>query len=182
MIRLFIALKIPADVREKIFNLPKEIIKNYNDYKWEKFDKIHLTLKFIGEVKKDLIQPIIESMKFIENYSAFECSFTKLGFFYRFKEPKTLWLGLSLDDTVKELVKQLNENLAQYNIPIEKRDFRPHLTMMRIKGRVNKNFIDSFLNFRVEPEKFISNEISLMESKLEPAGSIYSDLKVFNLK
>ncbi len=182
MIRLFIALKIPDDVRQKIFNLPREIVNNYNDYKWEEIDKIHLTLKFIGEVKEDLIQPVTESIKFIEEYSAFECLLTRFGFFYRFKEAKILWLGFSIDDSIKELVKRLNENLTKFNIPAEKREFNPHLTMMRIKKKVNQNFIDSFLNFQVEPEKFISNEIALMESKLNPAGSIYSSIKIFNLK
>ena len=137
MSRLFIALKIPDDVREKIFSLPKDVVNNYNDHKWEPLDKIHLTLKFIGEVKEDLVRPINESINFVEEFPAYKCSLTKFGFFYRFKEANILWLGLSMDDSIKVLVKRIDENLAQFNIPAEKRDFKPHLTMMRIKRKVS---------------------------------------------
>lgn len=181
MIRLFIALKIPDNVRKKIFHLPQSIVNNYNDFKWEKYNKIHLTLKFIGEVKEELVQPIFESVKFIENYPAFGCSLTKFGFFYRFKEAKILWLGLSMDDSIKELVRELNYKLEKFNIPVEKRDFKPHLTMLRIKKKVNEDFINSFVNFEIKPEKFISSEVALMKSELSQSGSVYSDLKIINL-
>ena len=86
-----------------------------------------------------------------------------------------------MDNSIKELVKELNYKLEKFNIPAEKRDFNPHLTMLRIKKKVNKDFINSFVNFEIKPEKFISSEVSLMKSELNQSGSVYSDLKIFNL-
>ena len=51
MIRLFIALKIPEEIKDKIFGYCFDAIENAVGYKWEAKDKVHLTLKFIGEVK-----------------------------------------------------------------------------------------------------------------------------------
>ena len=182
MSRLFIALKIPQDIREKIFNLPQKIVYDYGDYRWEPADKIHLTLKFIGDVDEELIEPICDSIGFISDYSAFKCNLTRFGFFYRLKDAKILWLGLSIDESIKDLVKKLNDKLAEFGIAAENREFKPHLTMLRIKNKTDKNFIDSFLKFKFEPEKFISKKVSLMQSKLNPSGSVYSDVKIFNLK
>ena len=50
MIRLFVALNIPQNIKEEIIRLRNRIITNPLDYKWEGPDKLHLTLKFIGEV------------------------------------------------------------------------------------------------------------------------------------
>ena len=50
MIRLFVALKIPENIKEQLFNICHELVSDASLYKWETKDKIHLTLKFIGEV------------------------------------------------------------------------------------------------------------------------------------
>ena len=63
-----------------------------------KKEKIHLTLKFIGDVEEDLVDKIAESLSFIEKYNSFELSLTKFGFFFRDNNPKILWIGLSNND------------------------------------------------------------------------------------
>ena len=55
MTRLFIALKIPLYIRKEIVNFTKEFLPGYEKYKWEQLDKVHLTLKFIGDIKEELI-------------------------------------------------------------------------------------------------------------------------------
>jgi 2'-5' RNA ligase len=51
MIRLFVALEIPGEIREYIFEQLKKSLPEFDRFKWEKKEKIHLTLKFIGNVK-----------------------------------------------------------------------------------------------------------------------------------
>ena len=91
MIRLFVALKIPEIVIDEIFKHCFSAVDYPADYKWETKDKIHLTLKFIGDVKEDLLPSIIEDLKFVKNYSAFHCTISKFGFFFRDNQAKILW-------------------------------------------------------------------------------------------
>lgn len=182
MIRLFVALLIPDEVRSIVFDHCNSAIENSSDYRWEEEDKIHLTLKFIGEVKEELIPQIINDIEFVKNFSTFNCSISKFGFFYKFNEAKILWCNLDTDDSIISLVDELNVRLKKLNIEPESRKFKGHLTLMRVKRKVSEDFIKSFKEYKFSPVKFTSNEIALVQSVLKPTGSEYKVLKIYELK
>lgn len=182
MIRLFAALKIPDPVIKEIIELRNKAFPGYHNYKWEPEDKIHLTLKFIGEIEEKLVDPVISELEFIRDYRKFNCSLTRFGFFFKNKEPKILWVGLSITDTVFSLVKELNAKLEKFGIQQEKKEFKAHLTLMRIKRHVDKNFIKSYEDFSIPGIQFTAGEIILFKSELMSAGSKYTELKKFILK
>lgn len=182
MIRLFVALKIPEMVRKEIIRLRNHAYPGYHNYKWEPEDKIHLTLKFIGEIDEKFVELLFNDLEFINEYSKLMCGLTRFGFFFRNKEPQILWMGLSVSGVVPEIADELNSRLEKYGVKPEKREFKAHLTLMRIKKRVDDTFIKSFENFKVPAVQFIADEIVLFRSELSPAGSRYTELKKFNLK
>jgi 2'-5' RNA ligase len=182
MNRLFIALKIPKEIRENIISLRNAALTNHESFRWEPEDKIHLTLKFIGDVNEDLTEPIINSLKFAADYNCFDCRLTKFGFFYKQGQPKILWLGLSLNYQVNLLVERINKELEAFSIPAEKRKFQPHLTIKRLRGDEGSGFIESFESFNIPEIKFKSGEIALMKSDLLPGGSKYTEIKKYYLK
>ena len=73
MIRLFIALLIPNEIRIQLINHCKKIVPDYYSYNWEKQDKIHLTLKFIGDFKEELLSQLMEEIDFIQRIKSFDC-------------------------------------------------------------------------------------------------------------
>ncbi len=180
MIRLFIALNIPDDVKSKLIELRNSVAGS--NYKWESKEKLHLTLKFIGDIQDDLLNPIISEINFIQNFSAFDCAVTNFGFFFRDNKPNILWAGLKIDESIYELVDKIEASLEKFSIKREKRKFHPHLTLLRIKNDPGKNFVNSFKNFTFEPLVFTANSISLFKSELFPQGSKYFEIKNFNLK
>jgi len=182
MTRLFVALKIPLDIRETIIKIRNNSVANPQKYKWEDKNKIHLTLKFIGEVKDELIQPIAGHILFIKEYKKINCTLNKFGFFYRDGKPKILWLGLDIDFEIYNLVERLNKELENFSIPAEHRKFKPHLTIKRLRGNEDEDFVNNFEKAIIPEINFTANEISLMKSELLPAGSKYEDLKIYNLK
>jgi 2'-5' RNA ligase len=186
MSRLFIALKVPAEIREKIITLRDEAIKDSNLYKWEPEEKIHLTLKFIGEVKAEITESIINSLKFVEEYRSFDCKLTRFGFFYKQDREgrlaKILWIGLSFSDYVNQLVEKINIELEKFSIPVDKRKFQPHITIKRLRGDEGSNFIESFESFKVPGVQFKANEVALIKSDLLPKGSKYTEIKKYSLK
>lgn len=182
MIRLFIALKIPDEIISEIFKHCFAVIDNPSGYRWEGRDKIHLTLKFIGEVKEELLSAIQDEIEFVKSYSAFPCEISKFGFFFRSGEAKILWCNVDTDNSIISLVHELNRRLNKFNIEIEKRKFKGHLTLMRIKKNVSDEFIQKYKDYKFKPLKFRANEIALIQSVLKPAGSEYNVLKIYELK
>ncbi|MFC2103717.1 RNA 2',3'-cyclic phosphodiesterase [Bacteroidota bacterium] len=182
MIRLFIAAKIPLEVIEYLINSCKKIAPNPNDYRWESPPKIHLTLKFIGEIDEHLLSEIGSELDFVSNYIAFEFSLTKFGFFFRDNAPKILWAGLETHESIHNLVEELNQRLSKFSIPVENRKFKPHLTMLRIKNDPGADFIDKFRQYSFDEYKFISREIILVKSRLLTTGAQYTEIKNYNLK
>jgi len=182
MIRLFVALLIPDEVKSIVFDHCNSITENSSEYRWEEKEKIHLTLKFIGEVKEELLSKIINEIEFVGNFFSFNCSISKFGFFYKFNEAKILWCNLDTDDSIISLVDELNLRLKKFNIEPETRKFKGHLTLMRIKRKVSEDFIRTVKEYKFSPVKFIANEIALVQSVLKPTGSEYKVLKIYELK
>lgn len=182
MIRLFVALKIPDEIIDTVFNYCHDASENPSGYRWESKDKVHLTLKFIGEVKEELLPAIVEELEFVKNYSFFDCTISKFGFFFRDNQAKILWCNVDTDDSIISLMKELNKRLEKYDIEIEKRKFKRHLTLLRIKDKVSEKFIKRFTEYSFNPIKFNANEITLIQSVLKPSGSEYNVLKIYELK
>jgi 2'-5' RNA ligase len=182
MIRLFIALKIPSELKDNLLNVCYELSESSELFRWEKREKIHLTLKFIGEVKEELLRSIVEEITFIEEYYSFNFNVTKFGFFYRNGLPSILWTGLKTDESFHRLVEQLNERLSIFSIPVERRKFEPHLTVLRLKKNPGKKFILKFEEYLFDNWNFNSSEISLIKSERLSTGARYTDIKKYNLK
>lgn len=182
MIRLFVALKIPVDVKNKLLQICNQLTQTPDLFKWEKPEKIHLTLKFIGEVEEELVSSIVKEIAFVEEYNSFNFNVTKFGFFFKFGEPKILWAGLKTDESIYSLVEEMNRRLSIFSIPVEKRKFKPHLTMLRIKRNPGTEFINNFEKYSFDNWNFNSNEITLIKSELFPTGARYTDIKKYNLK
>ena len=181
MIRLFVALKIPENVKEQLFNICYELVPDASLYRWETKDKIHLTLKFIGEVEENLVPPISTELDFVINYHSFDFTISRFGFFFRDRRPKILWTGLQTDESIIKLVEELNNRFEKFDIEPERRKFKSHLTLLRIKNKLDENFINNFNNYQFDNLNFKTNKIALVKSELSQAGAQYTEIKNYEL-
>lgn len=183
MTRLFIALIIPDDIKKFIFELRNKAFPRADKFKWEAADKIHITLKFLGDTREELIDPIsLELEKLLNGYGAMTCNLTRFGFFYNRKEARILWMGINIDNKIFDLVEKINILMKEFSFPVDKRKFNPHLTLKRLKGNEGAEFIRSFEKFEVPAVSFKTERIGLFKSELHPTGSKYTGIKIFNLK
>ncbi len=182
MVRLFVALNIPSDIKEYLLNTCRHLAVHPDKFRWETPDKIHLTLKFIGEVEDNLVDSIKTELDFIKNYHSFNFSVSKFDFFFRNGEPKILWAGLKTDDPIDNLIEEINRRLEKFSIPAERRKFKPHLTMLRIKIHPGEKFIQAFKNYELGKLNFTAKNISLIRSRLSTASAKYSEIKKYKLK
>jgi 2'-5' RNA ligase len=182
MNRLFIALNLPPEIKEDIVELRDSVMQISDELKWEPVEKLHLTLKFLGNVKNSTLEQIKEKLMFIEDYNSFNCRFSRFGFFYQEDRPRILWLGLNIDNRIFSFIGRLNEELKVFPIKQERRKFKPHLTLMRVKKPLSEDFIISYENFKLPEKEFVAGSISLIKSELNPQGSRYTEIKRYNLK
>ena len=181
MIRLFVALKIPENIKKQLLNICYEIIPDPSQYRWETTDKIHLTLKFIGEVEQNLVQHISTELDFVKNYRSFDFSISRFGFFFRDRKPKILWAGLQFDDAIFDLVEEINKRMEIFNIEPERKKFKAHLTLLRIKSNFDENVINTFNNYRFDKLNFKTKNIALVKSELSQSGAQYTEIKNYEL-
>ena len=181
--RLFVALEIPDDVLDQIICIRNSVYGSDSPAKWEKKDKLHITLKFLGDTNEELLENVKKSMDdILSRHKAIDLQFSKFGMFYRDKNPSILWLGLQKSVALKELFLELESGFSSLGFKKEDREFRPHLTLLRIKGDENITRLKKLVE---EPEldlKFDANKIILFKSTLLRSGSVYEVVENYFLK
>ena len=180
--RLFIALEIPGHALDQIIGIRDSLYGEDNVVRWEGKEKLHVTLKFLGDVELSII-PAIESelAVILEKMRSFKCNFNKYGIFYKDKEPKILWAGLKTVDSLKNIYESIEFTMEKLGFHREKRRFKPHITLLRIRGKENFSKLMKFPEFNIPELNFNAEIISIIKSELLRSGSVYSKIKSFKM-
>ena len=179
--RLFITLDIPDETIREIVRLRDELYSDKSP-RWEGKDKLHITLKFLGDTDVDVI-PQLELMltKLSDDFEQMKLSFNQFGIFYRNKLPSIFWLGISNNSYLVDIQDAVDEYCELFGFEREKRKFHPHLTLLRIKGNENFVLLENIAQTKITPLIFTAKTISLMKSELRRTGSAYTIIKSFEL-
>jgi 2'-5' RNA ligase len=91
-----------------------------------------------------------------------------------------IWVGLGGDiHSLLAIQSRLEEKLTAVGFPREKRSFKAHLTLGRIKQAANPAIIRQVINeyANLSSDDLIFKQIILYKSDLKPSGAVYSQLK-----
>lgn len=179
MKRTFIAIDIPPS--QEIRNCQEEFAyKLANDkIKWVQEGKLHLTLKFLGNTEEQKLDTIKNQLKLlVKNISPFTITVKKAGVFKNIGDPRVIWLGLENTGELIRLKEEIENVINPIGFQEESREFRPHLTLGRVKFIKTKDrlaeMIDHYKN--VEFLTFTVSELIYYESQLNKEGPVYSTL------
>jgi 2'-5' RNA ligase len=178
--RSFLAIEIPGQIRKKVNQLITQEKKNRLPIKWIRFENLHITMKFLGEIdesKQREIIPVLE--RICKTFIPFNINLEGIGCFPHVRNPRVLWIGVKYGVTVlTDIACEIEKNLGAIGF-IRDKHFHAHLTI----GRTRKFCkVDSLLAKPFISENFPVNSITLFESILKPEGPIYQALKIFNLE
>lgn len=183
--RLFIAVNLDPDISSSVEERLKPFRKNRPEIKWVKSSNLHFTLVFLGETQEMLVPFISQCVQqAVQGFPEFEISLSNVGFFPDQKHPKIIWLGV---DKGNQLFSQLGQSvqvsLQQQKIPFDLKTFIPHLTIGRIKAKLSHQSLETITTSweKVSGCQKI-NKLSLMQSRLQPQGAIYTVLETYFLK
>lgn len=181
--RLFVALEIPAAVRDALAALIQELHPLAPLAKWVRAENLHVTLKFIGEIPPPKAEAIRVALTQVHREGVLELRFRGLGFFPNEKRPRVLWAGIESDPRLARLAGAIEAKLEPLGIAPEERTFAPHLTLARfpvpglperLRAAVQENRAREFGELRAA-------EFLLIESRLKSSGAEYTSLQSFPL-
>ena len=190
--RIFCAVELPGDVRERaaahIARLREAAAGLPLKISWERAEKLHLTLKFLGEIEPARVEALQRAAnRAAGSVGKFEARLRGAGAFPASGNPRGLWLGLE-DETnaLAQLQERLEAECALENFPREARAFHPHITIARIRipvaapaRRLAK--LHGEMGFE-PPASFNVNDLIVMLSELGAGGSRYTPLSRHELK
>lgn len=180
MIRAFVALDLPAEVRSALavqqFLLPLQ-----RKIEPESF---HLTLLFLGEVPEPVLEAAHEEFETIVR-PPFGLEVAGLGLFGR-ERPRAVWAGLRPSDPLARLQARIERAARVAGIEPERRRFVPHVTLGRFappppeeRFRLERAVAEgaSFRGGAFEVTRFV-----LYRSHLGPKGTRYEELASYPLR
>jgi 2'-5' RNA ligase len=184
-IRSFIAIELPDAVLSRLDTVQQELKSEGLKVRWVRPQNIHLTLNFLGNVDPADVEKIDAAMAAaVGDFAPFRLKLGGMGVFPGIRRPRVIWVGLGGEmSALQNLQRSLAERLATIGFPKEKKSFKAHLTLGRVREAVNPNSIRQLLqnysdlgnqNFRVD-------RIILFKSDLKPSGAVYSHLEQANL-
>ncbi len=181
--RLFVALEIPEAVRRSLGDLMAKLRPAALGARWVRAEGMHLTLKFIGHVSPEKLEPIRGALGAIDAEGPVEICFGGLGFFPSEHRPRVLWVGIEATPNLAQLAADVESCLEPLSIAREQRPFKPHLTLARFpEPRPAPKLLDAIGPLAdAEFGKMRASEFHLFESRLKPMGAEYTVLATFRL-
>jgi len=146
---------------------------------------MHITLKFIGEVGAEKLEPIRAALAPVHSTGPIEMQFRGLGFFPNERRPRVLWCGVEASPNLAELAAAVERALVPLGIATESRDFVPHLTLARFNAEGGaRRDLGTLVRAAGELKSYDfdrtrETEFHLIESILKPAGAEYKRLESF---
>jgi 2'-5' RNA ligase len=179
-VRAFFGLPLPSEHRAQLATYLTESAAIAPQFRWVSAPNLHLTLRFIGNIERELVGSIADQLA-EARLSGFELGLGELGTFKRGRLVRVAWLGLTEGaEAANELARRIEAECARAGLEAEQRPFQPHLTLARARNRFGGVLPQLPPAPRLESWK--ADELVLYESRLSPKGSIYQPLRVLALE
>src|SRR5215813_8335009 len=174
--RMFCAIELPEVLRQQLVQHIQQLREAVPQAhaSWNRPENIHLTLKFFGDVKQDLIPKIsAAAARAVEQFGPFQIGVGSTGAFPKLSQPRVLWIGVS-DPSGKlaTLQHQFESESAREGFAKEERPFRPHLTIARIRNPAgSRTLAQAHQRLGFAAQTFTANEFIVFRSELSSQGS-----------
>jgi 2'-5' RNA ligase len=184
-IRTFVACELPREIRSEIGSIQENLKHRRLRLKWVRWKNLHITLKFLGDVPVERIGPIADAIgEAARNFAPMSLSAKGIGVFPGIRRPRVLWIGIGGE--LSQLVRfqgAVAGGLAEVGFPADKRPYKGHLTIGRIKAAVDSRqlaeALTEFSDFETAP--FRVDEVVVVRSRLKPDGPVYTRLRTVTL-
>ena len=182
--RLFIGISLEKEICEYFNGLTLDLSIINKDIRVIPPENIHVTLKFLGNIKNDEIDIIYENIGLsLKGFKSFKFDLNRmLDGFPRTSAARILFgtIGKGSEE-MENLFMKVKDGISKMGIDREEKKFIPHFTLARMKFPIN--FTDMLENIEIEEFKDIKcNKVILFESILSRKGPEYLIEREYYLK
>ena len=184
--RLFIAVTLPEPLKLAIHRATEPLRNAAPTIRWVSADQLHITLKFLGEVKEPAVPAIGAALEgTADSHAPFDLDFAGIGAFPNTRRPRVYWLGVHPNSALHGLQETVETGIGPLGFPREARPFHPHLTLGRVGTEVPAGELRAAERLAGQLDyngKLVVNSAELMQSRLSPKGARYEVLLSARLK
>jgi 2'-5' RNA ligase len=182
--RLFLATHFPGEVLRDLNSRLTPVRSRLPAASWVREETQHLTFAFLGEHPETLVErlgaPLEAALSAIPR---FEARVRGCGFFPNPRRARVGWAGLDPEQNFVNVARAVREVVTQNGVELDGGDFKPHLTLMRMRDPWPPASIDLFNRTLRDycSEPFALGSVTLFSSQLNPKGAIHTPLRKFEL-
>jgi len=182
--RLFIATSFPADVLRALGERLAPVRPKLPPASWVRSETQHLTFAFLGEQEERLVDQVAPLLcENLRPIAKFEGCLAGCGFFPNPRHARVGWVGIEPVERFEAIAAAVRGAVTAVGITLDRAEFRPHLTLMRIRDRWPPLSIETFSkalrDFR--STTFDVDRVTLYSSKLNPNGAVHTPQREFTL-
>jgi 2'-5' RNA ligase len=179
--RLFTGLDLPGDIVANLEELLRRL-KPAARIHWSPPANLHVTTKFIGEWPDARLGELKAALGDLPVRDVIPVRIRRVGFFPNPNSARIFWCGIEAP-RLTELAADTDSATAALGVRREERPFSPHLTLARIKERVELHPLTEAIAALASLEfgSFEATSFYLYRSILRPTGSVYTKLAEFPL-
>lgn len=183
-IRAFVALEMPASVRETIRREQGAIKRELPRARWTRPEGQHLTLRFLGETTADRLARLKSEIGTrVARLPAVLISLSGAGFFPSARRPRVAWIGGEARGGA-EVAAAVQTASVEVGFEPDGRSWSLHLTQARLDRPWPRRAVESYLEWGrgLVFEPFTCREVVLFSSELRPGGALYTPMERFPLR
>lgn len=174
-VRLFLAINFSLDVRRAVYAATAPLRRVAPDLGWIAAERLHLTLKFLGELPESTALVVAEAVReIVARHDVVPMVLGGVGAFPSLRRPRVIWLGIGREPRLELLQNDIESRCAELGFEVEGRPFRPHVTLARVRARLDagETRVLASAARRVTFRETVNAEaVDLMRSELSPAGA-----------
>ncbi|MDT7934020.1 MAG: RNA 2',3'-cyclic phosphodiesterase [Sphingomonadaceae bacterium] len=168
MHRLFVAVEPPETIKDQLIGVMEGVV----GARWQASERLHLTVRFIGEVNGRVAEDIADALSRLE-HPACAVALASVGVFERRGRPEAIWAGLAPHRPLRVLHDKVDRALAMAGVAPDTRAYLPHITVARLHG--GSAPVGGWLaaHGALASEPWPVDELTLYESHLGKSGAHY---------
>ncbi len=177
----FIAMKLDHSTKEWLDSWKPDINKYHLPYKtWVHKQDYHITLQFLGGIKEEKRNQLMDLLNRVEKLPAFATQITGLDYFGREDRPKVLYASVDKAQELEKLYLAIKAICKEIEIPVDSREYHPHITIAKKWTGKTEKIDKNIFNLKLNKLIYLS-EVALYQ--INPRKEIkYQPIKVIPLQ
>ncbi len=184
--RIFICVALVPELQQSIAEMERSLDDAGAKLRWTKPANLHFTLRFLGEIPlAQVAKAKVATREAALGVQPFSITLASVGAFPSVQRPRVVWVGVGEGhESMQLLADRLDDRLAHYRFPIERREFQAHLTLARVRDAQEwanvVRAIGQFKDVVVGSQRVDS--MAVVESQLSPRGPTYTQVEEVRLE